>query len=106
MKGLNILVNKIGDPPAKRFLALAQSQLKQDHAELLHALNSKDWEKAASKAHYLKATANLYASQSLLDAYALIIQKKAALEQDPLFIKTLDQELQRVEENIQHFLDQ
>ncbi len=105
MKGLNILVNKIGETPAKRFLALAQPQLKQDHQELLNYLNSNDWEQAARKAHYLKATANLYASQPLLDAYALILQKKSALAQDPLFIETLQQELERVEENIQCFLD-
>ena len=104
MKGLNALVSKIGEIPAKRFLTLAQSQLKKDHQELLQNLYTKEWEKAASKAHYLKATANFYASTTLLDYYSLIIQKKAELQQTPLFIESLSQELKRVEKNIQIFL--
>lgn len=104
MKGLNALVNKVGKTPAKRFLTLAQAQLKQDHQELLQNLHAKEWEKAASKAHYLKATANLYASTTLLGYYSSIVQKKAELQQDLLFIESLSQELKRVEKNIQIFL--
>lgn len=105
MKGLNILISKIGELPAKRFLQLSQPQLKQDHQELLQHLNEKDWQKAADKAHYLKATANLYASDALLAYYALIIQKKEALQYDFSFFDTLNQELREVEKNIQIFLE-
>jgi hypothetical protein len=105
MKGLNRLINKIGETPAKRFLKLTQKQLKQDHQELLKNLQQQEWQKAADKAHYLKATANLYASESLLMYYALIEQKKGTLRQDSLFIEALSQEFKRVEHNIQVFLD-
>jgi len=106
MKGLEILVNKIGQKSAQRFLTLAQPQLEQDHQQLLQHLQDKEWQKAADKAHYLKATANLYASETLLKYYALIMQEKAALQQNTLFIDALNQELKRVEKNIQLFLEE
>ncbi len=105
MKGLEILVNKIGKKPAQRFLKLAQTQLEEDHQQLLQHLHAKEWQKAADKAHYLKATANLYASETLLKYYGLIVKNKPALQQNTLFIEALNQELKRVEKNIQLFLE-
>jgi hypothetical protein len=103
MKGLDRLIKQIGKKSTQQFLKLSQTQLKQDHQELLRYLTLKEWQKSAEKAHYLKATANLYASDSLLEYYSFIIDKKEKIEPD--FIGKLTQELKKVEEDIQVFLE-
>lgn len=105
MKGLKLLIDQIGHEPARYFLMLVQDQVKQDHQELLHYLYQGQWQQAADKAHYLKATANIYASENLMKYYSYIMKNTSLLGVKPLFIDTLSQELQQVEDDIQCFLD-
>ena len=104
MEGLDILVDKIGKKAAQRFLTLSQPQIKKDHRELLHYLISKDQKKATTKAHYLKAMANLYATKKLLAYYKIITSENNQCQYTPSFIDNLRKELDDVEANIQFFL--
>ena len=104
-KGLQILINQIGETSTHNFLEVAQQELKQGHQELLAYLQGEHWEKAAQKAHKLKATANLYASDVLLSYYEKIIYKQDDIKKDNLFMSRLCQELQAVENVIQDFLE-
>lgn len=105
MKGLTLLTKQVGEASAQHFLRLVQNQVTQDHQELLHHLHEKQWQQAADKAHYLKATANIYASERLIKYYVSIMKNQSTLEQDTLLVNALRQELKRVENNIQYFLD-
>lgn len=106
MKGLNKLIEAIGEAPARNFLKTAQSELKEGHQELLCSLYEENWKKTAQKVHRLRATANLYASDTLLSYYEEIAYKQGAIEKGSLLIKNLKQELCDVESNIKLFLSQ
>ncbi len=82
---------------------VAQGELVRGHQDLLDDLQKKRYGEAAKKAHRLKATANLYASDALLSYYEMISTQQDLIY-SRFFMDDLIQELQRAESNISDFL--
>ncbi len=101
---MKILIDSLGEEGAKGFLKFSLPHIQQRNQALLACLAAHDWQQAATQAHSIKGTVNLYGSADLLVCLDKIIQQDKDHTHAPQFMVSLKQELVATETEITAYL--
>ena len=100
---LNNVVDMLGSKSALKFFKKVDKVIAKEKPELIRILHAHDWNEAASLAHRLKGSLNLYGSQALEKLLTQIDSRGVASDDTDNICKTLQLEFSLIQEAIKDY---